>query len=309
MKDFLSNLLTTVTMREKEQTVKIKNINLNLFSFLMMFAASFLLMAGAALAQSNQPTPKQLADEANALESNNCASARVFSFGAGAQKFAFCITDRGNIQNLEFPAGYQHISNGEGYAVCSDYTTRGYDAGVAQKGFDAPTITQPGGPHTLPLTIMRQSTDGKVSLKQEFDWSKDEKEILITMTVKNLSAATITHVYLTRYFDGDMDGDNGDDIYNNTHYSILAREGNNPFGQYDGLALTGLSFNYFQAPQVVYYEEWNPNGTSYKAATQCGSNGSVDGSMLYDYVGILTYDLKTIAPGAVKTAKFVYRRM
>jgi hypothetical protein len=286
--------------------MKIKNIKSEIFSLVVTFATIFFLAGGAAMAQSEQP--EQTNKDAESPQANACSSARTFTYASGAQKFAFCITDHGNIRNLEFPATFKQINNREGYVLCNGTVTNGFDAAIAEDGFGLPTIKQPGGPHKLPLTITRQTTDGKFKLTQTFDWNGPEKEVLITMAVKNISASSINSIALARYFDGDMNNQGDDDYYDSGPDSVWGREATEKKSVRYGLALTAQSFNFAHEAYTEFYSDWSPYGSTHDATT-CYPNAAVPGlTLLGDYVGRLTYKLGTIGPGATKTVKIIYRR-
>lgn len=294
--------------------MKIRTINPIRFSFVMIFAGIFFLASGAAMAQSEQPAQKKMDTDAYAVESNNCIPARTFTYGGGASKFSFCISDHGNIQHLESPAKYQQINTREGYAVCR-YESEGlnpkrsFDAGIAEGGFGPSIIEQPGGPSTLPMTITRQTTDGQLELKQTFDWNKAEKEILITMSLKNISAAPIPHVVIARYFDGDLDNTAGGDLYDYSTNSLWARE-DDQYAARNGLTLTALTDSYKHYINIERAEVWDPYGTDVKSARYCHSGDLADGGQFpSDWIGRIRYILQTIQPGATKTVKYIYRRV
>jgi hypothetical protein len=275
-----------------------------------LLAGISLLAAHSALAQAEQPQqPPQIVKEPNAVESTSCPDAQKFIYGGGVSKFAFCITDHGNIQDLVFPAKFKHVSSREGYAVCSemDTVTHGFDAGAVESGWGPATATQPGGPHTFPLTIIRDSIDGKVRLKQSFDWDTTRKEIIVTMVLKNLSAAPLTGVHLSRYFDGDIDNDSPDDLYDSNGDAVWARD-DGFIGR--GLRLSALSYATERFTFVEDYGKWDPNGAGTQTARHCFVNNSVTvPTALGDFVGRLTYELGTINAGQSKTVKLLYGRL
>lgn len=289
--------------------MKIKTTRPIRFSLNILFASILFLAAGAAMAQSEQA--EQVDKDAYSVVSNNCPSAQTFTYGAGNQKFAFCITDHGNIQNLESPANYKQITTREGYVLCHGgfNSNPSYDAGLAEDGFGQPTATQPGGPHTLPLTIKRTTSDGKLELTQTFNWNKTAREILITMVVKNLSASAITKVGLARYFDGDIGGDAADDVFNSSSDSIWGvDDDSDSFQHLYALTLTTLSTNFTHYTYVEASSSWYPFGF-YPSAKICYPSGFINGENQGDYVGRVLTDLTTINAGASKTATFVYRRV
>jgi len=112
-----------------------------------------------------------------------------------------------------------NIFGREGYAVCSgNFTevTHGFDAGTAEGGFGAPTVSQPNGAGKLPLIITRESLDGRERLTQKFTLIPADREVQIEMTVKNISSSQLLFLGLDRYFDGDIDLTSSDDRYDRT---------------------------------------------------------------------------------------------
>ena len=100
----------------------------------------------------------------------------------------------------------------EGYAVCAANAVGAapvvaYDSANVEAGWQVPvTISQPNGPNTLPLCITRRTT-GNLELQQCFSHIANEREVDITMTLRNLSGATAYNVMMDRYFDGDIAAD------------------------------------------------------------------------------------------------------
>jgi hypothetical protein len=126
---------------------------------------------------------------------NECSYA--FTKGAGSAKFAWCVSQHGNVNTLETPAGVQYVSGGgEGYVICSDNTfpSHGYDAGSFELGWEPAVLVD-----NSPLTIRRDSTDGWIRLTQVFTQSTTQGEIQIKMTVQNLTGIALGGVVVQRY--------------------------------------------------------------------------------------------------------------
>jgi hypothetical protein len=288
--------------------------------------ALVLAASGSAGAQENQrqawqDKQKQEKEEKEALDMQALAAIEVatlapqcFTSGSGATFLKVCITERGNISFFESPAGKVHLNTREGYVLCSNRLAtlgvHGFDAGSAQAGWAAPTVSQPGGPGTLPLIITRNSFDGVVELKQTFKVVPAEREVNVTMAVKNRSTqATLPNAVLDRYFDGDINGEtlNAYDLTGSSVWglpgSATHSTGNN------GLMLT-------QAPSAVVifpsfgmqqtFVDWNPNGTAGQSARQC--RGPSQSSQRDDFVGRVSLTLGDIAPGQTKSVTFRYHR-
>jgi hypothetical protein len=167
-----------------------------------------LLITSAALGQ--QPQPVQTTPPPPSTI--DCFA--TFTSGSGPTAFNFCVTANGNVLRLEAPAGVEHIRIGtfmEGYAIC-DHTLhlRYWDLGgfVPNGDFQAPTIVQPNGPNTLPLTITRTTWDFIYTLKQIFSRSPQERSVSVSMTLTNndLTFTGPRSVSLWRGADFDVDG-------------------------------------------------------------------------------------------------------
>jgi hypothetical protein len=224
------------------------------------------------------------------------------SCGSGNSFFKIYISNHGNLVNLESPSGIRHISFGaEGYVICDNTPpfgefVDGYDAGAVESGCGAPTIVQPNGPNTLPLTITRLC-GGCIEFKQEFTTAgRDCKEhdLAITMTLKLVCSefGTFQNVRVARYFDGDLDGDAMGDVYNKTFESVLGNQNR-------GLSLTATSFNTSHFTQVESFSNWKTNSCLAEFRGVPTAPG--------DWVGRVTYNLGSLAVGQSKKVTVTYR--
>src|SRR5215218_753776 len=124
-----------------------------------------------------------------------------FASGSGANFLGVKVSNHGNLLSFESPAGQEAVFQGrEGYAICTTggSTHNGNDTGDVEVGFGAPTFVQPTA-GKFPLTVTRNTTDGKFQLKQV--WAKPdaiEKDVTVTMTLTNRSNAAIQGVFLAR---------------------------------------------------------------------------------------------------------------
>lgn len=165
------------------------------------------------------------------------------SFSAGLTAFSTCFTQDGNVGS--FAVGgtggpFEHLRNGafiEGYVLCSSSGVSGYDLeSGGEAGFNDPTVVQPNGPNTFPLTITRTTTDLRFSLKQTFT-ATAARVVTVTMSVTNTHGALLTGVKLARVVDMDIDNSTGGDTFYLTHRAVTAFT--NPGGGY--LTLTGTT--------------------------------------------------------------------
>ena len=281
----------------------------------LIYSVAILIIALAACVSARAQEEKK--DSSNALAPESSSLNYCFTSGSGEAFMKVCFSKHGNVTWLESPAGLVHLKAREGYVACSGptpYTTtpHGFDAGVAEEGWGNSSISQPNGAGKLPLVITRNSTDGKLQLKQTLNVNAALREVVVKMEVKNLSAALLENVVIDRYFDGDLDGDGQDDVYDLSYDSVLGKDihvyGDSNYG-HRGLMLRVASTPVASVSSSEdYFSEWNPllNGT--QSARYCGSGYNLSPTPQGDYVGRLETYLGTINKGATKIVTFVYTR-
>ena len=298
-------------MTKEENAMKIKPDSPIKFSMTALIAILF-LTAGAAMAQSDEASRARSVNPiSNSPTGALCAPDKTFTYSSGAHHFSFCFDSehaQGSLLFLISPAGLYQISGREGYIVCGTGAANAYAILSDDMGWEEAVISQPGGPNTLPITFTRQSTDGKFELAQTFDWDPVEKEILITMTLKNISAASITSVRLSRYFRGLPGADVGDDVYDRDSDSVWGVDLGGSGTGHHGLMLSALTFTQTHTAFVEKYADWNPFSAGAQTAHKCTAIAQAVPTPAGDYVGRVTYALGTLSAGASKTVQFVYRR-
>jgi hypothetical protein len=272
-----------------------------------------LLAAVAALGE--QPRPEE-DDEARAkrafahAELTAAALPAEFCFTSGSATapdyMKFCLSPRGNITRFESPLGFTHIEGSEGYVVCVDNDRRiavGFDAGLDQAGWQAPTVSQPSGAGTLPLIVTRTSEDGRVQLKQTFNRNAAERSVEVKMDVKSLSAVALPGVLLHRYFDADVDGSASDDFWDRSgREAVWAKD--EPQGTMLLLTAPAPAFGAV-VPFMESFADWSPFGAS-QSARACSP--LVTGHTALDGVGRVERNFGVINPGVTKSVTFRYRR-
>jgi hypothetical protein len=232
-----------------------------------------------------------------------------FTSGSGPTFLRVAVSDHGNLLSYESPQLAQSLGGLEGYVLCSQggSSVHGYDYGPGEAGFGAPTISQPNGAGTFPLTVTRNTTDGKFQLKQV--WNKPdniEKDVTVTMTLQNLSSTTISGVVLSRTGDVNAGGVGTDpnDFGTHTSDSALQWDDLDVVGPSAvGLMLTSLTFGTSHTPYIENRSGWNPTG--------CFPSGQVQTPVItrQDLAMRVNYNLGDIAAGRSKTVKFEYGRM
>jgi hypothetical protein len=233
---------------------------------------------------------------------------RTFTFGSGPNGFRYSVSAHGNVVNIESPiyanAPYRHLFGDEGYALSvatSIGTVTYWDAG----SFEAtgcsgtsrswsPTVFE-SGVNANGTTLRRSTCDGAFELVQTFAMNPVNHELTITMTLRNFSGFNYPNTQLSRYFDGDIDRDFGDDVYSRTLDSVYGQDGG-----VDNLMLTALSFNTSHSTAVHTATGWNAAvATQASLATPTAAG---------DFVGRVTYNLGTVNNGAQRIVKALYKR-
>jgi hypothetical protein len=281
---------------------------------MFVFAAVLALAAiGRAAAQEQNMNREAVQDKnaATGLSIGMLASQRCFTSGGGVTFLKICITDNGNISWFESPAGKVHLQNREGYAVCSggvggpSSVIHGFDASVAANGWGTPTIAQPNGAGTFPLIITRKSLDGVIQLKQTFTLNAGERGIDVKMDVQNMTAMYLFSVYMSRYFDGDIDSATKN-VYDFTHDSVWGKD----TLQYTrGLMLTAAPSANLSGltPEVDSYANWDPFGSGKQYARGCDYEAYYPESV-GDFVGGLSMSRSQLNPGQTISVTLRYRR-
>jgi hypothetical protein len=246
------------------------------------------------------------AGSSGAIEPLDSSCLATFVSGTAEELVRICISKHGNLIKFESPAGFEHIRNGdfdEGYILCRDFTNQvAFDIGDNESGFDDGTVSQPGGPGTLPITVTRNSLDGLFRLTQTFTWDPGSNQVFIEMRVKNVSGAKQFGVGVIRMADFDI-GENVTGLFENewaqTLDSVFAW---NDFGSLTGttapqaLRLSAVTRKTFHFPEVVLVGE-NSCAPSLEPTPDHD-----------DFAGRMSYSVGTIAQNATKTVRFAYRR-
>jgi hypothetical protein len=252
------------------------------------------LGAGAAFAQE---TEQSVAPAVEA--STNCFS--TFAIGT----LTYCVSEHGNIVRFTSPAAApEHIRIGvirEGYALCAANVLGGaqqisFDSGNAEAGWQAAvTIVQPV-PNALPLTITRRTLNG-IELSQSFFHNANEKEVFVTMTIRNLSGATRFNVMLDRYFDGDIAGTPAGDRYTRSADAVWGDDGPH------ALALRNIS----GLASPVHTTAVHPF-IGFNAAS-CNQPSLATPTALGDFVGRLSYQFGNLVNGSIRSVRVQYDKL
>lgn len=186
----------------------------------------------AALAVAGAGTSTAAPGGSNSLDAPAAATtacASTYTSGVGAGFMSWCLTANGNITKFESPAGQEHIDVGgeaEGYAICvgDRSTSLAYDTALAESGFGPATLELPNGPGRFPARVTRDTSDGRLRLRQIFFQTTYNKVVGIRMIVTSLTNVAMPNVYVTRYVDTDNNNDFGDERADVTLDSAISNE-------------------------------------------------------------------------------------
>lgn len=259
----------------------------------LALGAAVLLSVGVMTVAGAQQGSQQRSTVTRSLTQQSC-----FQSGSGATFFRPCVSVHGNVYSIQAPSGVEHINIGgvfEGYGICSN-TGYVYDAGATESGFGAQTISQPNGPNTFPLSIVRSGGGWRVT--QTYARDATQREFNITMAVKNTTTSSKTNVLINRFFDGDIDNDPFNDIYDASLDAVWGRE-------VHALALQSVSLATTHFVSIESYPELSGN----LAGGVCSIPNNAGPTAPGDWAGVSTYSFSSIAAGATKTVKFTYRIM
>lgn len=209
--------------------------------------------------------------------------AKSFTTGSGDTHFSWCYTLDGNITQLAFPAGQEHIRIGgfaEGYFACINGVLEGHDAAIVESGFGP---SKGKGTRTDPIV----RTTSKLRLKLWFAWSSRTRTIRLFMKTKNISGATLTNVQVARFVDFDMNNDVSDDLFDRSQRSVWARD-------VSGASLTA----------ATWQESAVARTTSPSVPLACSPTDL--GATTGDRHGMVTYNLGSLFAGASKMVEFRY---
>jgi hypothetical protein len=239
----------------------------------------------------------------------------VKNTGSGETKFRVCVSAAGNIIEFETPAGDTliHPTFYEGYHLCSDSTIAWDHSPGYVGGFGAPVLVD-----SSPVTINRTTSNGVFTVTQSFAADSTEKDLKVTMKVKNNSAVTQTTVWIGRGWDAGIGLEESG--WANGSYSVTMLyfdptgwpfpPGHRISGG-PALTLTALSprtGTLYAYAGIMRYDSW-ANMRGFPSMCRGYGMSNTDLSSYDDKFAVVSYHLGSIAPGATKTVIFNYRRL
>jgi hypothetical protein len=222
-----------------------------------------------------------------------------YSCNAGADKLAYCVSIHGNMPSFESPAGQNHLSadDREGYGLC-DVTAGGteywdFEGGWGESGWGAAVTTS-----LAPLTIVRTTTDGIWQLTQKYAKNCTDKEVKITMIVKNNSGVARTFKLMRMAKIDPNSSLSGHWI--STPHTVLATE--------DGNDTHGMLLSCVKPSCAITHATYVNNYSYFTGGTICNPV-SLTTPYDSDDEGAILYGNVTLGPGASKTFYVQYRAL
>jgi hypothetical protein len=261
-----------------------REVNMMRTGFSRIVVASVLAMVGALTARLEATVPPE------------CAYS--FTKGSGLAGFAWCVNQNGNLRQLASPLSAEHIGVSaveEGYALFSPSTgavsiDNGTD-NVGPPGFS-------GFPATVvsksPLTLDRYTGDGRFKLRQKFTTDYQRRELVIAMTVTNMSSTTEPHLVLTRFANLGINATWADNVFDRSGEAVWARDKWNYYSVILS-ALKPLNANRFAAVDTINH-------------TAFGMDTGVPTPAVGDYGARVGLNIYNLAPGTSRTLTVSYRR-
>lgn len=262
-------------------------LRLTKLAFGLFVVAGFLAISTPAYAQ--QPT-------ADGVDAASATCAFNFTFGTGQKHISYCVSGHGNLLQFQSPAASEHLFIGtllEGYAVCSAAGVHGFDSGgfgESAWGAVSTSLLSASG-----VTVHRTTSDGRIRLDMKFLRDTNEKDVLVQVTITNLSAVALANVQYSRY--ADIDAANSTlSNFDSTNDSVWGvRDGN-----FNGLTLNANNPEIPHATGIV---------DIFAAASSQGCGvAPIAGPTAGDLGAKINYSVGNINPGAKKIVKFAYRR-
>ncbi len=275
--------------------------------------------AGGAAAGPSAPSKQSL--QGKVLGSTHW---RTFHFTTSGGTTLELSTD-GNILSYLSPDStsngrYEHIgvgARGEGYVLCYGGPTgaiKAFDTGTGNVGF-GPSTDSPLS--AVPATVTRKTSNGQATLTQKFAFVGVQRELDVTMSVKNNTGSTLSNVILRRQVDFDTDTGGADGWANfqnthaaTTHTSVIAY---NPASKAPaGKEAHGMMLRHLSVSSNVGANSNTALVTTDILESACDpatvpgavQNGTVNG----DFGDTMRYKLGSIGPGATKSVTMAYIR-
>jgi hypothetical protein len=205
--------------------------------------------------------------------------------------FKFCVSDTGRILQIESPQGLpQFTAIPPNFSICHS-STGNAAPNYLGSSFVPVSITQSGGPGTLPLTIVANSADGAWQVKHSYAVNTIDLELVLTVTLKRLGP-TIEFAAFTYGFDDAP----GNTLMNGYDWAV------------DSVEQTGNGYMLFYGMLTRSFSHNTSITNVVGVPTNCNVPKITTPGGPADKSTNLTYNFNQIKSGAARTMKFQIRR-
>jgi hypothetical protein len=234
--------------------------------------------------------------------------------GGGASFMRVAVTRHGNLW-FASPKGVALTTFDEGYALCrrdevGEDTAYAYDlpledVGAGDVGLGPVTVRQ-STPGAFPVTITRATLDGTIRLTQT--WAipdTTEKDVTVTMTVRNVGPSTLEGLRLMRSADSHSDYADAPD----STFFRGATTADSVFQWWDADA-NGTANGLVMTARTVGVPHEAGLSSDVDLALYCGGFSEMEPSVLSSGGSPqIVYFLPSLRPGAEVSVAFTYRRL
>jgi hypothetical protein len=209
----------------------------------------------------------------------------VCTFPKGGGDLQWCVTDHANLIRFMTPNGVETIFLGvlnEGYTLCAAGLPVYYDHGSVEANWGAAVVVANSGSS---ITIRRTTSDGRFTLLMKFTQDKNERDVTITSTLTNNTAAAIGGIQLVRVADFDHGFQWDDSVV-----GVWSRGSH-------AHTLSGITLKFPILSAI--HNSFQPPVSCTPTAAAAPSAG--------DFSAFVRYDIGSLGAGKSATVKYVYR--
>jgi hypothetical protein len=228
-------------------------------------------------------------------ESSACVSTQTS--GSGDKLFATCVTDTGNVGKFITPSGVENL-NIDSYVICDDETGGVFGSRAYNKLGHTEANLAPPTTRTATSNV-RKTADGRYLLTQAYSRDATERQLIVTITLKNLGPGPVSGVFFQRVADMDAGGSTGN-VFVETNDTVAAYNPATGEGMMMGVLTSELAHVTFVKP----YADYNANGFDDCTASGAAATPTTSG----DWVGAVRFFMGDMAAGAARTVKIFYQR-
>jgi len=268
-------------------------------AFLFFCSFSFAGTPGNSADQSQASRQQKSADAQSVPPSPLATDVCAFNFSSGTNNtlLSYCVTENGNVINIDTPAGHHQLFSREGYGICDINSNTEYfdysDAGDTANWNPAIVLSH----SATKVKIVRTTSDGIWTLTQTITQVAPTSTVKVSMTLKNNTAVN-REVQLSRFADIDADGTTANTVDSTLNNAMIFNSVGR--GGSFGLALQNVGTSPFTYLGFIQNTPFRVSPCSPFTSQAIGPLVGTDGSAVMTYV-------VPIPKNASKTVTVSYR--